>query len=165
MSATAIADTFVKMVLGINNLRFIELVLVRELLKLEFPHSEGEATVGGQVGVAEEGELRPKLFGFGERFTVKEADADQLPCRLDQDLIVAGLEHIEPEDFDFLVNLLGLQLVGLLALHRLGLIEGLGQIHFFQQLGVIEPVGVLFEQAQGKRGGFARFAISSRPRN
>jgi hypothetical protein len=69
------------------------------------------------------------------------------PGRLDQNLVVAGLEHIEPEDLDFLVNLLGLQLVGLLALHRLGLIEGLGQIHLFQQLGIIEPVGVLFQQS------------------
>jgi hypothetical protein len=75
---------------------------------LEFPDSERETTVGGQVGVTKEGELRPKLFGFRERFTVEEADADQLPRRFDQDLVAAGLEHIEPEDFDFLVNLLGL---------------------------------------------------------
>ena len=92
--------------------------------ELEFPYSEGEATVGGQVGVVEEGELRPKLFSFGKRLTIEETDADQLPRRLDQDLVVAGLQDIEPEDFDFLVNLLGSQLVGLLALYRLGLVKG-----------------------------------------
>ena len=121
--------------------------------ELEFPYSEGEATVGGQVGVAEEGELRPKLFGFGERFAVKEADTDQLPRGFDQNLVAAGLEHFEPEDLDFLVNLLGLQLVGLLTLHRLGLIEGIRQIHLFQQLRVIEPGRVLFQERKASQQG------------
>ena len=123
---------------------------------MKFPYSKRETTIGGQVGVTEEGELRPKLFGFGERFAVEEADADQLSRRLDQNLVASGLEHIEPEDFDFLVNLLGLQLIGLLALHRLGLIKGLGQIHFFQQVGIIEPGGVLFQEREASKKGLGR---------
>ena len=49
------------------------------LLDLEFPDSEGKPTVGGQIGVTKKSELGLEVFGFGERFAVKEADADQLP--------------------------------------------------------------------------------------
>jgi hypothetical protein len=92
--------------------------LVGGLLEVEFPHREGEPTVGREVGIAEQREPRPELFGFGKRLAVKEADSNQLPCRLDQDLVAAGLEHVDSGDFDLLVNLLGLQLVVTLSRKR-----------------------------------------------
>ena len=116
------------------------------MFELEFPYSEGEATVDGQVGVTEEGELRSELGGFGKRFAIEEADADELAGDFDEHLVIAGLEHVEPEYLHLLVDLFGLQLVGLLALDGLRLIQGIGQEHLFEQLGVIKPVGVLFQE-------------------
>ena len=89
---------------------------------MEFPNCEGKSTVGGQVGIAKEGELRLKLLGFCKRLAVEEAEPDQLPGGFDQNLVVPRLQNIKPEDLHLLVNLLGLSFFGLLALHRLGLI-------------------------------------------
>ena len=116
------------------------------MFELEFPYSEGEATVDGQVGVAEEGELRPKFLGFGKRFTIEEADPDELAGDFDEHLVIPGLEHVEPEHLHLLVDLFGLQFIGLLALQRFRLIERIWQIHLCQKLRVIEPVGVLFQE-------------------
>ena len=92
--------------------------------------------------------MRPKLFRFGKRLVIEEADPDELAGDFDEHLVIAGLEHIEPKDLHLLVDLFGLQLVGLLALDGLRLIQGIGQEHLFEQLGIIKPVGVLFQKSK-----------------
>ena len=92
--------------------------------------------------------MRPKLFGFGKRLVIEETDPDELAGDFNEHLVIAGLKHVEPKDLHLLVDLFGLQLVGLLALDGLRLIQGIGQEHLFEQLGIIKPVGVLFQKSK-----------------
>src|SRR6266480_5705584 len=112
-----------------------------------------ETTIGRHVGVANEAEPEPEGECFGERFVLKDAVADDLPCHFHENFVLAGAEQVNLSYLSLLMKLFGAKFHEFPVPHTLGF----GQRRFeegpLQQFRMVEILGIAFQKREGREGG------------
>ena len=112
-------------------------------------HGGGETSVQSHVGIAKEAQPERERKRLGKHLVLKDATADDLAGDSGQDPAVAGGQDVDAANFGFLMQLLGPKLNGFAEPFILGFAQGFLQKQEFEQIGVVEILGVAFEEHQG----------------
>src|SRR5208283_919869 len=137
---------------AVNTDRVKDRILVVDFI-FEVAHGGGEASVQGHVGVADEAEPERERKRLGERLVLKDAAADDLAGDSGEHLVVARRQNVNAADLGFLVQLLGAKFDRLFDSFILCLAKRRFQKQQFEQIGIVEVLGIAFEKRhRGKFG-------------
>src|ERR1035438_5622231 len=112
----------------------------------EVAHGGGEASVQGHVGVANQAQPERERKRLGERLVLKDAAANDLAGDGGQHLVVARRQNVNAGNLGFLVQLLGTKLGHLFDALILRLRQRGFEEHQFEQISIVEVLGIAFEE-------------------
>src|SRR5208283_5462734 len=131
---------------AMNTDRVKDRILVVDFI-FEVAHGGGEASVQGHVGVADEAEPERERKRLGERLVLKDAAADDLAGDGGEHLVVASRQNVYLANLGFLVQLLGAKFDHLFDALILRLCQRGFEEHQFEQVGIVEVLGIAFEES------------------
>lgn len=110
-----------------------------------------EAAVFDHVGIALELELQREGQGFGERFVLEDAAANELSVDLREHGVRSRFQNVDARDLRFLMHLLGLELGVLRRSERLRLLVSRFQEHLLQHFRLVEILRIALQQRDGRQ--------------